>query len=313
MRIENWERLVSCGDFQRISRVDGCLRAVYAGGMKDVNESHDAEAAASAPSADKPLEEMSLAEVGARAKVVFRRLGPAGPLAVIAATLPAVGGIVLAWKREPIGQWIESLGTTGVWVYVVGFAVLAGLAILPTWAQALLGGQAFGFGLGSCAAVAGFAGASMIGYVVARRASGDRVVSLIEEKPKWRAVHRALLGSGPAKTFLIVTLLRVPPNSPFAITNLVLAATRVPAAIYLLATVVGMSPRTIATVYIGSTLVNYGDKSPSQKWFTIGGIIGIVIVASIIGTIAKRAVEKVTQATDASPADPTLPQTDATR
>ena len=153
----------------------------------------------------------------------------------------------------------------------------------------------------------------MIGYVVARRASGDRVVSLIEEKPKWRAVHRALLGSGPAKTFLIVTLLRVPPNSPFAITNLVLAATRVPAAIYLLATVVGMSPRTIATVYIGSTLVNYGDKSPSQKWFTIGGIIGIVIVASIIGTIAKRAVEKVTQATDASPADPTLPQTDATR
>lgn len=239
----------------------------------------------------------TLQELADRFEENFRRLGPAGWLALVAAIMPALGGFVLLWQIPNVEVWLHGLGTVpGVLVYVAAFAVLAGLALLPTYAQSLLAGHAFGLAIGGVAAVAGFGLASLLGYVVALRASGDRALTLIDEKPKWRAVYTALLRSGTAKTFFIVTLLRVPPNSPFAITNLVMAATKVPLWIYLLGTVIGMTPRTLAAVYIGTTIVDWGEKTSGQKWLTVIGIVVLVIVVSIIGSIAKRAIDRATAA-----------------
>jgi uncharacterized membrane protein YdjX (TVP38/TMEM64 family) len=242
----------------------------------------------------------SFQELADRFEETFRRLGPAGWLALVAATMPALGGFVLLWQIPNVEAWLESLGSVeGVLVYVAAFTILAGLALLPTYAQALLAGHAFGLAVGGLAAVTGFALASLVGYVVARRASGDRALTLIDEKPKWRAVYSALLRSGTAKTFFIVTLLRVPPNSPFAITNLVMAATKVPLWIYLLGTVIGMTPRTLAAVYIGTTIVDWGEKTSAQKWLTIIGIVVLLIVIGIIGSMAKRAIDRATAAEEA--------------
>ena len=222
---------------------------------------------------------------------IYRRLGPAGPLAVLAATLPAIGGFALlglAWKFAP---WLRDQQAVGLVLYIVGFAVLSGLAVLPTYAQAGVGGAVFGLAAGVPAAIAGYVGGAAIGYVIARRASGDRVMTLLQEQPKWRAVHNALLGGRAGRTFLIVTLLRVPPNSPFAITNLVLAATQVRLPIYLAVTLVGMAPRTAAAVYIGG---QFGPEGGDSTWFTAAGIAVAVVVILIIGSIAQRALAKVT-------------------
>ena len=51
--------------------------------------------------------------------------------------------------------------------------------------------------------------------------------ALIDGHPKWGVVRRALVDARPARTVFLVALLRFPPNSPFAFTNLVLAATGV--------------------------------------------------------------------------------------
>lgn len=241
-----------------------------------------------------------------RMKEIFRRLGPVGPLALIAASLPAIGGFALLGMMGWLAPWLRGHEGAGIGLYVAGFAILAGLAVLPTYAQSVMGGFAFGAVVGSLAALAGIFGAAMIGYVIARRASGDRVMGLIDEQPKWRAVYDALVGGSFRKTLLIVTLLRVPHNSPFAITNLVLAATRVNPLAYAVGTIIGIAPRTVVAAVIGAGLSTWDLAGAKNKWLLIGGIVVTLVVFGIIGSIANRAVQRVTRQNETA-SDPAAP------
>lgn len=247
--------------------------------------------------------EPSLTEIWARVKATLHRLGPAGPLAVLASTLPAIGGFALLFLFTLIGPWLKAHDGLGVAVYIAGFATLAGFAILPTYAQSILGGWAFGFAAGFPAAVAGALGGAMIGYTVGRRATGDRVVRLMAEHARWKAVHDALLGSGFWKSLLIVTLIRVPPSSPFAITNLVLAALRVHPLVYALGSLIGLAPRTGAVVFLAAGLRELTFEHPQQKWMWIVSIVVTLIVIAIIGQLANKAIAKVTAAKGGEPGD----------
>ncbi len=236
-------------------------------------------------------------------KHIFRRLGPMGPMAIVAASLPAIGGFVVLGTMGPMGAWLRDHGMLGVATFAAAFAVLAGLALLPTYAQSVLAGWAFGLATGSAAAMAGIAGASLIGYLVARRGAGDRLVKLIDEQPKWRAVYDALIRSGPGRALLTVTLLRIPHNSPFAITNLVMAACRVSPVVYIVGTVVGIAPRTILAVYLGARARNTDFAMPHERWLYIIWVGGAILAIAIIGAIANQAVKRVTagMSSDGSP------------
>jgi uncharacterized membrane protein YdjX (TVP38/TMEM64 family) len=249
---------------------------------------------AASPISDNPTPGERAAAASGRAAVIWRRLGPAGPLAVIAASLPLLGEIALVGSLAWLAPWLRAHGQLGLLVYVLVFAVTSGLAILPTHAQSGIGGWVFHFRAGAPAAVAGVMGGALIGYLIARRASGTRVVSLIEEHPKWRAVYDALLGGGFWKTLLIVTLVRLPPSSPFAVTNLVLASTRVPPVAYLLGSFLGLAPRTVAVVFIGAGLQTLNFHELGRSWMTIAGIIAAAVVVVVIGAIANHAVTRVT-------------------
>ena len=226
---------------------------------------------------------------------IFRRLGPAGYLAVAWAALPALGGILLLANLGTVSEWLVSHKGIGLALYIAIFIVSAGLGLLPTYAQALLAGWAFGIALGFPAALAGFVGASMVGYLMARLASKDRAERLIAEHPKWRAVRDALIGHGFWKTLGIVTLLRIPPNSPFALTNLVMASTGVSKRVFLIGTALGMAPRTAIAVWLATQVQELTDESvPKPMWLKITGIASVVVVFAILYVIGDRAVKKVT-------------------
>jgi len=238
---------------------------------------------------------------------LLRRLGPVAPLTLASMILPPFGGFLLLYKVSDFGPWLRSHGMAGIVLYVSGFAIASGLALLPTYAQSLLAGWAFGLGRGSAAVMCGVLGGSLLGYLIARRGAGTRVTGLIEQRPKWKAVYDALLNSGAAHRLLIVTLLRLPPNSPFALTNVVMAATRVPLASYLVGTLLGVAPRSIAVVYVGATLERFDAQQAEQKWMTIAGIVLLVIVVAVIGRTANKAITRVT-ATPAASGEGTPPQ-----
>ncbi len=229
----------------------------------------------------------------------MRRLGPASVLAVLSLSLPALGGIALLWYINPIADWLVGHERAGLVVYAAAFAVLAGLALLPTYAQSILGGWAFGFGLGFPAALAGFFGGALLGYGVAHHASGDRVETLLREKPRWLAVRDALVGTGFWRALGMVALLRLPPNSPFAATNLVMSSVRVPLGAYLTGTLIGMAPRTGAAVWIAagfrerfSSLAEGLDQP--KPWWMFGVSIALLVLAlGVIGHVANKAVARV--------------------
>lgn len=223
---------------------------------------------------------------------MFRRLGPAGPLAVIAASLPLVAAATILSLISRLAPWMREHHELGLLLYIGGFTVLGGLALLPTWVHSILGGWAFGAGVGLLAAMASFLGASAVAYGIGRWAAGNRVVGLVEENRKAKAVYDALLRSGWGRSLLIVTLVRLSPNSPFAITNLAFAAARVPMSVFWLGTALGLAPRTAIAVFFGSKLSELSFDTP--KWLIVAGIVVTLAVLAVIAQIANRALAQIT-------------------
>jgi len=232
-----------------------------------------------------------------------RRLGPAGILGIVWATAPAIFGFVLLGNIAQLSEWLQLHPTLGLFGYIAVFIVSAGFGLLPTYAQSILGGWVFGFAFGFPAALAGFAGGSLIGYLVARTVSQERVQKVIDERPKWRAVRQALVDQGFWKTFMLVALVRLPPNSPFAVTNLLLSTTGVKLLPYLLGTLVGMMPRTGLAVFLAAAAASNGAKdiqsfvreSKGNIWLLVGGMVVFFVVLAIIGALANKAIAKVTR------------------
>jgi uncharacterized membrane protein YdjX (TVP38/TMEM64 family) len=232
-------------------------------------------------------------------QTMLRKLGPAGLLGIVWTVMPAVFGVLLLANLGTLSDWLRADLTIGLAVYVCIFVLSAGFGLLPTYAQALLGGWVFGTWLGFSAALAGFTGAAVLGYVIARTVSRDRIEDVIERDLRARAIRDALVGRGFWRTLLIVSLLRVPPNSPFALTNLVMASTGVGKRAYVLGTSIGMAPRTFIAALIAAQAAATGSRdlqelARSAGWTVmIGGLVVMIIVLAIIGVIANHALERV--------------------
>lgn len=231
--------------------------------------------------------------------------GAAGPLAVIAMSVPLLGSVALFWviARTDLGEWLRAQDGFGVALYAAAFALLSGLALMPTYAASAIAGFAFGMTMGSAGAIAGYLGGSLIGYEIGRRTARGSIAAILDARPTWRAVRDALVGGQSlAKTTGIITLLRIPPNSPFALTNLVLASVSAPRVAFVIGTLVGMAPRTVLAVVIGAGLDQLTDtslKAAGPKWILWVGIAVALVVVVVIGQLATRAVRRVTGAESA--------------
>ena len=135
-------------------------------------------------------------------------------------------------------------------------------------------------------------GAAALGFAISRQLSGERLLKVLDEYPRGRAVHRALLAGSAARTLLVVTLLRVPPNGPFAMTNLLLAATGVSWGPYLLGSLIGLAPRVAAAVVVGASLSTLDLRHLERggpAYVTIGLSVAAVIA---LGWIANRGLRR---------------------
>jgi uncharacterized membrane protein YdjX (TVP38/TMEM64 family) len=223
---------------------------------------------------------------------LLARLGRLGPAAAATAFLPPIGALILLGTMNQSAPWLRSHGALGVVLFISAFSILGGLALLPTYAPSVLGGWAFGVGVGLLATLAGFLGAAALGFAISRHLSGERLLKVLDEYPRGRAVHRALLAGSAARTLLVVTLLRVPPNGPFAMTNLLLAATGVSWGPYLLGSLIGLAPRVAAAVVVGASLSTLDLRHLERggpAYVTIGLSVAAVIA---LGWIANRGLRR---------------------
>ena len=258
-----------------------------------MSEDTKTEGAGSAPGPEERAAEPADSIVS-----VFSRLGPAAWLATLWTFGPAIMGTTLLLRIEPISAWFRDLGDMGPLVYAAMFIFAAGIGVLPTYSQAILGGWAFGFWIGLPAALIGFVGGSLIGYFIARRVGAARVEAELHRHPKWEAVRDALVRSGTVRTLGIVTLVRIPPNSPFSLTNMLLSTSGVPLWIYVTGTAVGMLPRTAVVVWLASqiqgALTADAIKEARPGWLIASSVVTAVVIFTILYQIGKHALKKVT-------------------
>lgn len=228
----------------------------------------------------------------------FRELGPAGLLAFFWATAPAVAGIFLFVELGAISSWLQAHGPRGLLIFAVVFMIGSGLGLLPTTAQSVLGGWVFGALWGIAAAAAGYVGAALIGLVVTRYVAGRRVERIIEKRPAANAIRHALLGKGFLRTVGMIALLRMPPQAPFAFTNLLMVSCGAKALPFILGTVLGMIPRTLVLMLFASAAAQTGAEDiqafvkQGPGWPVMaGGLVAMMAVIALIGSIARRALK----------------------
>ncbi len=199
------------------------------------------------------------------------------------ALLPLLGlaGVVatIPWLSAERGE----MGIIFPWlVFVVG-GLACGLALLPTHAYAVLMGWCFGFSLGFPLAWMGITLAGLLGYLMGRLLLRNDLHQMIQTRPRWQAVHVALLEVNPARTLILVTLLRLSPIVPFATLNLLLAAGRLSVRPYLAGTILGMGPFLVGFALIGAGLNELTFDHAKDPWLVWLGIGATLMALWLVG------------------------------
>lgn len=219
-------------------------------------------------------------------------------LGVLWITVPAIMGVTLLANLAPVREWLAAHPSSGVFVFMMVLAGTTGFGLLPPYAQAILGGWAFGTVAGTGAVMCGLLGGATIGFFFARLVSGDAVIRLIDHYPRASVIRKALVDTSQRRTFLLILLLRLPPNSPFAIANLAMGASGVRAAPFLGGTMLGLLPRTLAICAAAATASATGaadiqDLAAKQGWiWLLVGVAGLVIALSVITAVSRRALAR---------------------
>lgn len=226
------------------------------------------------------------------------RAAASGILALVWGTLPGILGVTLVVSVADAEAFFTRFGDSAFLVYAMGFAVLAGLGLLPTFAQAFAGGWILGFNRGVAGAGLGIALAAILGFTVSRLVAGDAVKAWIDRHERWKVVRESLVGRGFGRSLLVTTLVRFPPNSPFALCNLALASCGTRPVPYLVGTLVGMAPRTVFVAWLGSVAaasatgengrMSLFAMAKDKPWMFAVGAVSTVVVLVVLAQIAKR-------------------------
>ena len=228
---------------------------------------------------------------------VVHRLKQLGPvvfaLGIMSLTVPGILGSVLlfgtAAKAEALQNWVQSLGPQAPWIAAALFAVTTGSALLPTYALSFACGVIFGsFAIGGTVAMAGVVGGALIGYAWGALLARGRVMGVIESEPRAATIRRALVDRSLATEAYVVGLIRVPPSSPFALSNLVMSSARVSLPAYTIGTLVGIAPRTLFAVWVGVVTGNIAESGARSRWYLIVGVGLAVAVFLYLGRLFGR-------------------------
>ena len=234
--------------------------------------------------------------VSARARAVWRGLGPAGPLLLVATGGPLAGLLALVLTSASWTPWFAPAGAVEGAVFLLAGVALAACCLMPTHATSLLAGYLFGAGWGATLGFAIVIAAAAVGYGLFARLVGRRVLDAVAASDDAQRVHGALLGRGFGRTVWLIALLRLSPVMPFAATNLLMAALGVRAAAFLSATAIGIAPRSIGVALVGAQLSELDwQAGKGSPWSTGLAVAATVAVVWWIGKVSGRALRRETR------------------
>lgn len=207
----------------------------------------------------------------------LRQWGPLALLLILALLLPGVGAWMLGESWASGVEALRARGTGLIPLFVFLGGLVMGLAILPSHALSLLGGFLFGW-VGYIWVSLAVALGTCVHWLITRRLSGATLRQALERSTWGQVLARHMLNAGPWKMWLVVALARVAPQVPFALGSVLAASCRVPLGPLLAGTWLGMSPRVLLVVWMGSELASWTPctRLPGATLVALlGGVAGL--------------------------------------
>ncbi|CAN0042595.1 unnamed protein product [Scytosiphon promiscuus] len=184
---------------------------------------------------------------------------------------------------------IEGLGPVGA-LYFGLLYVLAEVLIIPAIPLTTAAGFLFGVAGGTAVVLSSATVAAAISFQLGRTLLRQQVEGLLDENPKFRALDAAIAREG----FKVILLLRLSPIFPFALSNYLYGVTSVDFLEYMMGTLIGFFPGTLAYVYGGTVGKAMTDgEGMGLPWY--GYAVGAAFVAFLlktVGDIATTAIEE---------------------
>jgi uncharacterized membrane protein YdjX (TVP38/TMEM64 family) len=215
-------------------------------------------------------------------------------IAAVAVAALIVLGRQLGGYVPQFAQWVDGLGFWGPAVFILGYAA-ATLAFVPGSILTMAAGAIFGLAKGTVLTFLGATLGSTFSFLVARYLARSAIERKLADRPRFRAIDKAVARQG----LKIVFLVRLSPVFPYNLLNYGLGLTRVKLLDYVLACF-GMIPGTFLYVYYGKALGSLaavaGGVAPERgagDWILLGvGLVATVAVTAFVTRIARRALRE---------------------
>lgn len=193
----------------------------------------------------------------------------------------------------PVNDWIRAfteyvrgLGFLGYVLYVLAYIVCC-VAFLPAFLLTVSAGAIFGFWWGSVIVIIGATLGATAAFLLGRTVLRHRVETMIEGNKKFAAVDKAIATEG-VKILLLVRLGGFP---PFTWVNYAFGLTGIRLLPYVLTTLIGIIPGTMAFTYAGSVGAALA-KGGGNRITLIITAIGAIVVSIVVARIASRAIKR---------------------
>ena len=192
--------------------------------------------------------------------------------------------LCLGWFLLPLREWIEALqswllglGVTGVLIFALILIVVTFLPA-PDWPLPIAAGYVYGFWAFPLT-YASIVFASVLAFLSARYLLRDKIQSLLNRRPKYRKLDRAVADDG----WQLVVLMRLSPIVPFNLQNYALGVTAIPFLQYFTATLIGIAPGIAIYVYFGIFGKGLGNGPSLFDWVLFGlGVLATIVLAILV-------------------------------
>lgn len=198
--------------------------------------------------------------------------------------VPWISTITITYVAIENEAWVEGF-TTGSWtLFFIASIFSMGLAITPTTFISLLSGYFLGWHA-ILPVIFSYQFASMIGFMLAQKADVHTLEWVKEKFPKSSSIFLNV----ERRQWMTTFLARISPALPFGLMNVVLAVSGVRLRPFFLGGLVGMLPRTLFFIWLGSqasVLVEALQSEDHLTWFVILSALGIFALFKML--TAKR-------------------------
>lgn len=169
---------------------------------------------------------------------------------------------------QDVIEFVQELGPSGPLYFGIIYLVAEILAV-PATPLTLSAGYLFGLTQGTLVVLLAATLAASVSFVVGKTVLRGWVEDILEEKPEFRKLDKAVGQQG----FQLLLLVRLSPIFPFALSNYLYGASSIDFASYFWGTLLGFTPGTMAYVYtgmVGQALTLDGGAN-AQPWYVYAG------------------------------------------